>query len=385
MNVLPGITNPAQLQADACSAIEKWHDLGLQKIWPGISWPPTSAGACSIGKNQWEAHLTGHLCSSMIDVASAWRLELAKQNPTIKLSLTSVFTHLTPQVTWTASASQKTCELADLLICFIDRTAPTPGGSAILIQAKQYDTHFFTLTSSGERTQFDLLSKRPVFNVKASMSAPTGVDLGGLVPDVALLYGLNEPDTDPPTLPLRTDRWLSAMGLNSLAGSYSATATECLAGTLVELGLGNRGWDFELPPAGANWSHFASPATRDDWSMLINYLLEVTLVPASKYIPATVTNPSGQRGAEHQMFLRASGARGEMYAFGSYEAGHRLAPLGWISGTDVEYAPRWTELNNNPLASDGGAPPSSVPDGMPGESESGPISVIVFEVEMCRD
>ena len=112
----------------------------------------------------------------MKDVAAAWRPALQTSHPGLQLNLSCVFTHQTPYVNWANSHAgfpRHRCELADLLIVFLDKKAAQPGGIATLIQAKQSDTGSVSLTNKSEKLQFDLLSSRPIFNVEGK-AAPSG-------------------------------------------------------------------------------------------------------------------------------------------------------------------------------------------------------------------
>ena len=213
-----------------------------------------------------------------------------------RLTVEVIFTHQTPLVTWPPTVGTFTCELADLLIAFVDRTSSKQKGRAILIQGKQSDKQKLTLVSPSEKKQFQLLSTRPVFDLVAKGS-PKNVDLVSHQPDVGLMYGLTPPDgqpANPKTWP-RT-RWHSADGLQSTTGS-GVFAGDDLAATLVNLLQGQKGWSFDLPPVTADWTHFASAKYRDDWSMLINHLLKRTFARKPRVLVA-----GGGSGRRHEQY-----------------------------------------------------------------------------------
>jgi hypothetical protein len=376
MNFLPGLVG-ATLQKDACAEIQRWHDIGWHKIWP------PGAAKETVGRSQWEAYLAAHLCSSMVDVAAKWRPVVHAHNPSLRLSVSSVFTHQTPMVVWPPSGYARLgrCELADLLVCFIDRTRIPQAGSAILIQAKQSDTTSVKLSAPNERKQFELLSVRPPFRIDRKVGlAPQSVDLGPIASDTALMYGLNEPDSNPPSGHFRACRWQTADGLGSVKGVYAVTSTTCMAQTLVDLVHGRVGWDFELPPNGANWSHFTAPAYKDDWSTLVNYLLEDTFLRRTKYVSLVGANARGFRGNDQMMcIVHMDGDEKFYHVFaGVDDAITGPAPLDWLAHTETHA--HTVAYWDGPRSAEFWPPPSNRSTRADGEPEDGPISAIVFEV-----
>ena len=150
------------LIGDACDEIRHAHN----KMWADIN----SKG---VARPQWEPRFVAALCVCMGNVAATWKTTLLSAHPGHSVSVSAVFTHQTPQVEWPIGSPTRRCELADLLIAFIDR--PAAKGFATLIQAKQSDSNSVTLSSTSEKTQYDLLSGRPVFDVVAK-SAPASVN-----------------------------------------------------------------------------------------------------------------------------------------------------------------------------------------------------------------
>jgi hypothetical protein len=292
----------SKLSSDACHEIGRFHD----KAWSRVQ------GWSLKRRAQWEPCFVAHLCASMGDVARRWRHTLRTSHPGLQLTLSAVFTHQSPYVTWTSKSGQKRCELADLLVAFIDRTAAQPRGIATVIQAKQSDSGSVKLTTFSERKQFELLSEKPTFDVDAK-AGPRSVDLSRIAPDVALLYGLTPPDSPQPAPLWPPDRWHTADGLASIRGTYAVMASDCLATTLVQIVRGKRGWSFDLPPGGADWRHFTSTSTRDDWAILVNYLLQRSFTKRVKALMDA--GSSGDRRKEHQMYFRATSSRGKPMLF----------------------------------------------------------------------
>ena len=146
----------------------------------------------SVPRNQWEAHFVARLCNSMHDVGASWKPVLYSIDPLLRINVSSVFTHQCPYVTWSGT----TCELADLLVAFIDNRPihSEPVGRAILIQAKQADGTSTKVTGKA-RKQFELLADRPKFDVIGSGSAlaPSDVELDKLPSPGGLFYGLTPP------------------------------------------------------------------------------------------------------------------------------------------------------------------------------------------------
>lgn len=276
--------NAAKLEGIARREIRRFHDaawaIAAQKL-----------------RAQWEPHFVAGLCLSTGNIVGGWRPRLRQVlGRNIRLTADVIFTHQTPLVKWPPAVGTSRCELADVLVAFVDRTSSKREGRAILIQGKQSDNQKLTLTSSSEKKQFQLFSTRPVFDLVAKGS-PKRVDLASRQPDVGLMYGLTPPDAQPAN-PKRwgRTRWHSADGLQSVA-SNAVHAADDFAKTLVNLLRGQTGWPFDLPPAGADWKHFAGAQNRDDWSMLINHLLERTFARHPKVMIA-----GGGSGRRHEQY-----------------------------------------------------------------------------------
>jgi hypothetical protein len=169
----------AQFAFNACTELEQSHDVAWNRI-----------SSQRVTRSQWEAWFVAHVCAAMSDIARRWKPHIAQINPSLKLSVSSVFTHQSPYVKWPTGR----CELSDLMIAFIDRRTSPGSGFATLIQAKQGDHNPANLTSHSEKQQFHLLSARPTFDVDAN-SAPKQITLPASRSghDLAILYGVNPP------------------------------------------------------------------------------------------------------------------------------------------------------------------------------------------------
>lgn len=360
----------SRLHAVACDEITRSHVDALNEIT-----------AKKINASQWEAKFVAHLCRAMADVAKAWGGELAAAKTGLGLSMATVFTHQSPYVKWTSGSASRRCELADVLLAIIDRTASVPTGVATLIQAKLSTTGGVTLSSKSEKNQFDLFSTRPKFDLDAAL-APKGIDLNGLSPDSALMYGLTGPSAAAlPSSFSWPHFWLTADDLHRSAGTYAVSGEDCLAFTLVGMLLGNFGWDFALPPKGSDWRKLAAASPRDDWSTLINYLLAQTFAkPLSASQRASIGRLS--RGQEDVVHLASTNSVGQRMFF----IGHGMA-----DSTTAQYFGSGVENDNDDwqvVSPDGG--PAFDGGGGSGEGgeqviadeppEGGPLSAILFEV-----
>lgn len=91
----------------------------------------------------------------------------------MSVSLTGVFCHQTPQVSFVDSAGRsRRCELADLLVVVDDLTSGEQGRRwAVLVQAKMAARFGgITLRAPGDLVQLDLLSNWPRFNLPAGFA-----------------------------------------------------------------------------------------------------------------------------------------------------------------------------------------------------------------------
>lgn len=363
--------------------------LSQAKAWQHIE----SAG---IRRPSWEPLFVAHLCRSVAGLASRWAPIVRALDPTAAFSALSVFTHQSPYVRWPAGR----CELADLLVAIID--SRHGAGHAILLQAKQADNGSTSLSSGSEKTQFQLLTGRPVFDVDQK-DAPGPVDLTGYSPDEALLYGLTPPDAKrwPPIArwPSRASwhwwskfrgvapfrEWETVMNLQSVAGSYVVHHDSALSEILVRLLHGDAGWAFTLPPVGADWRHFAACSPRDDWSMLINYLLERT----AKLPLVQLRGVAGasSRGAEGPLWFRGPQDKfAVVHHAADAAASTPLSHL--VSAADagrIEPSSDWRLADMPGDGGDGDNPPPFMLEEDDDGPRNGSISVLVLELGELRD
>lgn len=364
----------SRLHSQACKVITQSHDDAFNEII-----------ARSIRPNQWENIYTAHLCRVMHQVARSWKAELAKAVPGLGLSMATVFTHQTPYVKWAAGANRKRCELADVLLVFVDRSSGVPQAVAALVQAKLSTTGGVSLSSTSERKQFDLLSTRPIFDVDA-VGAPTQIDLKNLAPDTALLYGLTGPRTAHlPSGYSGVHHWLTADNLVSSAGSYTVTGKDCLAYVLTGMLVGNFGWKLNLPAKGGDWTSIASQTPRDDWSTLINYLLHETF---KKPVSAAYISSMGRssRGQEDLLYCTATNSTGQPMFFLGYELSNSIVGQNFSEGLNSDLGNWQPSSIESVSVADGGNSENGGDLLEAGDSsEGGPISAILFEIGAANE
>lgn len=259
----------------------------------------------SIAPSLYEAFHVAQLCASIHKMAFDWRQELNLAMPNVGLSLSSVFTHQRPYVKWpNRSSTDPRCELADLLLVVIDRTGSHAINHAVLVQAKLSEFGYEILKDAGEQRQFDLFSQRPVFDL-VRKDCPSQVNLKQYSPDSALMYGLATEYSCNHAGRHRgfpkSETWFVADDLSRVK-NYQIDKSAYLASVLVGLVQGSYGWSFELSPSGKNWQHYEGMKHRDDWSMLINFLLEETFNrPINRALQATLGQQA--RGQDSPLFL----------------------------------------------------------------------------------
>lgn len=359
---------------DACSVIEDSH----RKAWNYIK----NRG---IKRPQWEPLFVAYLCAAMRDLANSWKPRISSIDPTLQLSVSAVFTHQSPYVEWSSGGNLDKCELADLVIAFVDKTSLPGSGFAMLVQAKQGDGSPLLLGSKSEKKQFHLLHHRPRFDVKAK-SAPTGVSLPTTRNghDLGLFYGMNPPKnaaTNPP--PWGNHRWNAGGDLSTAPVLNQVSVPTCLAKTLVRQLQGAEGWSFDLPPAHTpSWSYFTG---KDDWAALINYLLEETFSKPLRSLRSMMRQPN--RGNDHAMFLQSySPARNAMFFYSDApDEARNGEPLYWIADSPEHTQWMATDHSLNELGggNSGGGSGNEGTDEF--EPESGPISAVVFEIGKRRN
>ncbi|MBX3609205.1 MAG: hypothetical protein KF871_04860 [Hydrogenophaga sp.] len=190
------------------------------------------------------------------------------------MSISSVFTHQRPYITYANGGAAQQCELSDVMIALIDRTNPSNIRSrCIFVQAKRDDSQTITLAQSNDLVQLHLYAQRPSFDVKRR-DAPKSIRFPVVASDTALNYGITPPtDIRKRVAPANwgLDRWKLAHNLSGYAGSVIA-ATVPLQELLVDFLVGNTGFDFVLSSPAASWRDLERSG--DSWSALINFILE---------------------------------------------------------------------------------------------------------------
>ena len=249
------------LELHAASAILTGHNAAWASLRPGYT-------------KQHEPVFVAHLCASLSHLATPWRAELRRIDPNARLSISSIFTHQRPYVTYTKGGSQSQCELSDIMIALIDRTDPSNIQSrCIFVQAKRNDCPTVTLTQSNDLVQLHLYTSRPTFNVKRN-HAPKSISFPAVIPDTALNYGITPPTnikTKAVPVAWGHDRWKLANKLHNHPNT-TLTATTPLQELLVNFLEGNAGFDFVLSSPKDDWTVLNNAG--DKWSALINFILQ---------------------------------------------------------------------------------------------------------------
>lgn len=132
---------------------------------------------------------------------------------------------------------------------------------------------------------------------------------------------------------------------------YVISAQNCLADTLIQMLTGTQGWKFDLPPPNLTWQHFAQAHARDDWSMVINFLLEKTFSTALTTLQSAVGGPD--RGGDYAMYLQG---RTELQRTTFFQGlwslmPNMVRPLDWIAPVQSS---GWFSVSNSPLFELGG-------------------------------
>jgi hypothetical protein len=363
------------LRRSACYEISQSHLAAKAEIHAKSSRPSI-----------WETVFVGHVCRAMGAVAGVWKGQLAVIKPSLVLSMASVFTHQSPMVIWSVGGVRKRCELSDVLLAIIDRTAAVPSGIATLVQAKLSSSSTVLLAPGSEQTQFDLLATRLPFDL-AKSGAPKGIDLRQPSSELALMYGVTGASGPPVPCPFGpSHHWLMGENLATSTVPYKVLAEHCLAFTLVGMLLGNRGRQFRLAAAGQSWQDFNKASPRDDWSTLINYLLEETF---SKALTAAHSFSMGRggRGQDDLLYLiKANSVGGRRHFWGQglrgslFEERYRtetpIDDIDWMPHDPREYH---ADYDGGDSIGGGG----NRSDGEP--TDGGPMSAIVFEIGPRRE
>lgn len=222
----------------------------------------------------YEPVFAAHLCASLSHLATPWGAELRQIDPNARLSISSVFTHQRPYVTFAKVGIRAQCELSDVMIALIDRTDPSNILSrCIFVQAKRDDSPKVTLAQRNDLVQLHLYTNRPTFDVKRK-DAPKSISFPPVASDTALNYGITPPtDIKTKVAPAAWghDRWRLANNLNGY-GSTTITATVPLQDLLVDFLEGHAGFDFVLSSPGVSWTVMNNAGQK--WSALINFILQ---------------------------------------------------------------------------------------------------------------
>lgn len=252
----------------------------------------------------YEPVFAAHLCASLSHLATPWGAELRQTDPNAHLTISSVFTHQRPYVTFAKGGVIEQCELSDVMIALIDRTDPLKILSrCIFVQAKRDDSPTVTLVQSNDLVQLHLYTNRPTFNVMRK-NAPKSISFPKVAPDTALNYGITPPtviQTKAAPMAWGQDRWKLANNLNGHAGT-TVTATVPLQDLLVDFLEGNAGFDFFLSSPGDSWTILDKAG--DKWSALINFIIQDAVKAKSpRYaLPFWSRRSNGGRALRFAMF-----------------------------------------------------------------------------------
>lgn len=331
----------------------------------------------------YEPVFAAHLCASLSHLAIPWGAELRQIDPNARLSISSVFTHQRPYVTFAKGGVAEQCELSDVMIALIDRTDPSSILSrCIFVQAKRDDSPTVTLVKSNDLAQLHLYTNRPVFDVKRR-NAPKSISFPKVAPgttlnDTALNYGITPPtniQTKAPPVAWGHDRWKLANNLHGLTGT-TVTATVPLQDLLVDFLEGSAGFDFLLSSPTDSWVVLDSAG--DKWSGLINFIIQDAVKATS------------QRYASSFWSRRSDGERALSFAMvDSCEI-----PYVTVNETHLRHGwnlPTYTDTLADQVLANAlvhGGPPHDEPprnDDEPDDGDWGGMSVVLMEVSARND
>lgn len=319
-----------------------------------------------------EPMFVARLCEALTAMASGWRSQLMAIDPGARLSVTSIFTHQKPYVHFpSGDANPDRCELADLAVVLIDRSNPVQVASRCLfLQAKRVDKPQVTLLDPGDLRQLEFYTKRPTFDV-ARRNAPVGINFPPPHPDNALNYGLTPPasaKSGPVAAGWANTRWTLAQNLQGHA-THQLMGNRSLQAVLVDLLEGSAGWVFDLATDKQNWTSFSG---RDNWSALINFILEDT---AMALAPRYARLRHHERGyGEQLMFIQYLDKQSSIVTVsGSYD----VAPDSFAA----KVLDRMPRTRRNGVR---GEPPYRPREPDYNEEDGGPMSVAVIEITLQR-
>lgn len=320
-----------------------------------------------------EPMFVARLCKALTAMASGWRSQLMTIDPAAQLSITSIFTHQKPYVRFPCGTTNSVrCELADLAVVLIDRSNPSKIASrCFFVQAKREDAQQVTLQDQGDLLQLAFYTQRPTFDV-ARKNAPVGITFPAPTPDNALNYGLTPPATaksGPVGTGWANTRWMLVQNLQG-HGSYQLTCNRSLQAALVDLLEGSAGWSFDLASTNQDWTAFSGS---DNWSALINFILEDTAVALA---PSYVRRLQSKRGfGEQFMVMNRTGKSASTFMLNQSDeaaASHSFAEK--VSDQIYRFG----------FSGDIGEPPYSPLEIDYEEENGGPMSVAVIEINLPR-
>jgi len=358
-------TQRQALRLHAASAILTGHNAAWASLRNGST-------------THYEPVFVAHLCASLSHLATPWSAELRQIDSNARLSISSVFTHQRPYVTFASGALTEKCELSDVMIALIDRTDPANIQSrCIFVQAKRDDFQTVELIQKNDLKQLYLYTNRPTFDVNRKF-APKSISFPEVPSDTGLNYGITPPTNimaNSTPVAWGSDRWKLANNLKNY-GSTTISASISLQDLLVDFLEGSAGFNFMLSLPGEDWSILDSSG--DKWSALINFILQDAISATSpRYASGFWSRRSdGERALTFSM-LDSCGV--------PYVTLNELLPL----NTQNRQSDRSTLVDeflaNFRLRSD---PPEIIPpddDGNRDDGQWGGMSVVLMEVSIRND
>ena len=326
----------------------------------------------------YEPVFSAHLCASLSHLAVPWGAEFRRIDPNARLSISSVFTHQRPYVTYAKGGIAEQCELSDVMIVMIDRTDPSKLLSrCIFVQAKRDDSPTVTLTQRNDLVQLHLYTNRPTFDVKRK-GAPKSISFPAPLHDTALNYGITPPrDIKTKAVPAAWghDRWRLANNVNGSA-TTAITATVPLQDMLVDFLEGSAGFDFILSSPGDSW--IVMDKAGDKWSALINFILQDAINTTSPRYASTFWSRRSDDG--RSLALAQVDAYGipDVTVNANLPAGHWKSPDYGTTLLDQVLAK--SRPHREPPHND---PPRD--DGEPDDGQWGGMSVVLIEMAARND
>lgn len=319
-----------------------------------------------------EPMFVARLCSALVNMASGWRSQLMTIDPGARLSVTSIFTHQKPYVCFpSGDANPDRCELADLAVVLIDRSNPVQVASRCLfVQAKRVDKRQVTLIDQGDLRQLEFYTKRPMFDV-ARRNAPKDIKFPHPNPDNAMNYGFTPPATaksGPVDASWANTRWMLMQNLKGHS-THQLMGNRSLQTALVDLLEGSAGWEFDLATDKQNWNWFSG---RDNWSALINFILEDTAMALAPRYASVLRDERGY--GEQLMFIQYPDKQSRIV---TVSRPYDVAPNSFAA----KVLDRMHRSHRDGVS---GVPPYRLREPDYNEEGGGPMSVAVIEVTLQR-